>query len=165
VAVRSEPENLSTWHPKVRELYEYWTKVHPPGRDLPARTDFDPMRVAHLLPHVMLLDVEGRPPRFRYRLIGTRMVDSLGGDLTGQWLDEAHARGAVVGSTGPQFPSYDRVAVEAVPEWRRGKPHFSSYIDKCTEMERVFLPLATNGKDVDMILTIAVFFDRAGNEL
>ncbi len=161
MAVRSEPENLSTWHPKVRELYEYWTKMHRAGRDLPARADFDPMRVAHLLPHVMLLDVEGCPPRFRYRLIGTRMVDSLGADLTGRWLDQAHAKGG----TAPQFPSYARVAVEGVPEWRRGKPHFSSYIDKCTEMERVFLPLATNGKDVDMILTIAVFFDRARNEL
>ncbi|HEX9462174.1 MAG TPA: PAS domain-containing protein [Alphaproteobacteria bacterium] len=156
------PENLATWHPKIRELYEYWTKIHPAAGKLPGRAHFDPMRVAHLLPHVMLLDVEGRPPRFRYRLIGTRMVDSLGADLTGKWLDQVHARD---GTSSPQFPSYSKVAVEALPEWRRGKPHFSSYIDKCTEMERVFMPLAANGTDVDMILTIAVFFDRAGHEL
>jgi hypothetical protein len=161
VGTHEEPDNLGSWHPKVRELYEYWANIRAGGNKLPGRADFDPMRVAHLLPHVMLLDVAGQPPRFRYRLIGTRMVDSLGGDLTGQWLDQAHAQGG----KAPHFPAYEKVAIEGAHDWRRGKPHFSSYIDKCTEMERVFLPMAANGRDVDMILTIAVFFDRAGNEL
>lgn len=154
-------DNVSSWHPKVRALYEHWLSIHPGGGKLPGRQDFDPMAVAHLLPYIMLLDVDGRPPRFRYRVVGTRMVDALGGDLTGQWLDEAHARGV----HKPQFPAYMKVVEERAPEWRRGPPHFASYIDKCTGMERVFLPLASNGRDVDMILTIAVFFDREGHEL
>lgn len=154
-------DNIASWHPKVRTLYEHWLSIHPGGGHLPGRRQFDPMAVGHLLPHIMLLDVEGRPPRFRYRVVGTRMVDALGGDFTGRWLDEAHAR-----SGGkPQFPAYARVVEEGAPEWRRGPPHFASYIDKCTGMERVFLPLASNGTDVDMILTIAVFFDRDGHEL
>ncbi len=160
-ADRKTPENIGSWHPKVRELYEYWLKLHPAPEQLPGRTAFDPMRVAHLLAHVMLLDVEGRPPRYRYRVVGTRMVDALGGDLTGQWLDKAHAHG----DKPPRFPAYDKVVLDGMPQWRRGKPHFASYIDKCSEMERIFLPLAANGKEVDMILAIAVFFDRAGNEL
>ena len=155
------PDNAGAWHPKIRELYEYWRKLHPAPGQRPGRNAFDPMRVAHLLAHVMLLDVVGRPPRYRYRVVGTRMVDALGGDLTGRWLDEAHAHGG----TPPTFPAYDKVAFEGKPQWRRGTPHFASYIDKCSEMERIFLPLAANGKDVDMILTIAVFVDRAGNEL
>jgi hypothetical protein len=153
--------NLSSWHPKIRALYDHWLSIHPGGGALPGRRDFDPMAVPLLLPHILLLDVEGKPPRFRYRVIGTRMVDALGRDLTGQWLDEAHE------SEGyrPEFPGYERVVNEREPQWRRGPPHFASYIDKCTGMERVFLPLASNGRDVDMILIIAVFFDREGREL
>ena len=153
--------NVSSWHPKVRALYEHWLSIHPGGGQLPARSGFDPMAVPLLLPNIMLLDVVGRPPRFRYRVIGTRIVDALGGDLTGQWLDEAHARGG----RKPVFPAYEKVVAEAAPQWRRGPPHFASYIDKCTGMERVFLPLASNGRDVDMILIVAVFFDREGHEL
>lgn len=153
--------NVSSWHPKVRTLYEHWLSIHPGGGKLPGRREFDPMAVAPLLPHIMLLEVVGRPPRFRYRVIGTRMVDALGGDLTGQWLDEVHARG----SRKPKFPAYEKVVEVREPQWRRGPPHFASYIDKCTGMERVFLPLASNGADVDMILTVAVFFDREGHEL
>ena len=159
---RTSSEDISTWHPKVRELYEYWLRIHPAPGTLPARANFDPMRVPHLLPHVMMLDVVGRPPRFRYRLVGTRMVDSLGSDLTGRWLDEVHHTRE---GKPPPFPAYTGVAVNGVPAWRRGKPLFPSYIDKCTEMERVFMPLAANGKDVDIIMIIAVFFDRSGNEL
>lgn len=153
--------NIASWHPKVRSLYDHWLSIHPGGGKLPSRRDFDPMAVPQLLPHILLLDAEGRPPRFRYRVIGTRMVDALGGDLTGQWLDEAHRRGDQV----PQFPGYAQVVTERAPQWRRGPPHFASYIDKCTGMERVFLPLASNGEDVDMLLIIAVFFDRDGREL
>ena len=155
------PPNLSSWNPKVRALYEHWLSVHPGGGKLPGRADFDPMAVPHLLPHIMLLEAQGRPPRFRYRVIGTRMVDALGSDLTGQWLDQAHMHAG----RKPEFPGYELVVGKREPQWRRGPPHFASYIDKCTGMERVFLPLANNGVDVDMILIIAVFFDREGHEL
>jgi len=153
--------NLSSWNSKVRALYEHWLTIHPGGGKLPGRRDFDPMAVPYLLPHIMLLEVQGRPPRFRYRVIGTRMVDALGKDLTGQWLDEAHSQAG----RKPEFPGYELVVAQREPQWRRGPPHFASYIDKCTGMERVFLPLASNGVDVDMILIIAVFFDREGHEL
>ncbi len=150
------------WHPRVRALYEYWRSIHPgPGR-LPGRAAVDPMAIPRLLPYIMLLDVVGQPPRFRYRLIGTRMVDALGTDFTGRWLDEAHVR---PDGSLPVFPSYVRVATQGLHDWRRGAPHFAGYLDRCTELERIFLPLATDGKTVDMILAINVFFDVVGAEI
>lgn len=150
------------WHPRVRALYEYWRSIHPgPGR-LPGRAAVDPMAIPQLLPYIMLLDVVGQPPRFRYRLIGTRMVDALGTDFTGRWLDEAHVR---PDGSLPVFPSYVRVATQGLHDWRRGAPHFAGYLDRCTELERIFLPLATDGKTVDMILAINVFFDVVGAEI
>ena len=140
----------------------YWLSIHPADGRLPGRPALDPLAIAPVLPHVMLIDVEGRPPRFRYRLIGTRMVYALGDDFTGQRLDEAHRK---PGSPPPQFPSYVSVAVSGQPEWRRGPPHFASYIDRCKELERIFLPLAANGRTVDMVLTTSLFFDPSGREI
>jgi hypothetical protein len=150
------------WHPKVRALFEYWRSIAPGPGQLPGRAALDPLAIAPLLPNVMLIDVVGQPPRFRYRLIGTRMVDALGRDLTGQWLDEAHRR---PDGSQPVFPSYMRVATEGLHDWRRGAPHFAGYIDRCRELERVFLPLAADGRNVDMILAINVFFDVVGEEI
>jgi hypothetical protein len=65
----------------------------------------------------------------------------------------------------PQFPAYLYVSLNGRPEWRRGAPHFFSYIDRCKELERVFLPLAADGRTTDMILTTSVFFDAAGREI
>lgn len=154
--------DVQRWHPKVRALFEYWRSIHPGPDRLPARAAFEPLAIAPLLPHVMLIDVAGRPPRFRYRLIGTRMVDALGGDFTGQWLDEVHRR---PDGTPPLFPSYLRVATEGLHDWRRGTPHFAGYLDRCAELERVFLPLAADGQNVDIIVAINVFFDAAGEEI
>lgn len=150
------------WHPKVRRLFEYWRSIHPAPGVLPGRAVFDPLAIPSLLPRLILIDVVGRPPRFRYRLIGTRMVDALDGDFTGRWLDEAHAK---PGGGTPVFPSYVQVATGGRPDWRRGAPHFTGYIDRCTELERVFLPLAADGKIVDMILAIYAFFDATGAEI
>ena len=150
------------WHPKVRGLFDYWRSIHPGPEKLPGRAEFEPLAVAPLLPHIMLIDVVGQPIRFRYRLIGTRMVDALGGDFTGRWLDEVHRR---PDGTAPVFPSYMRVATEGLYDWRRGAPHFAGYLDHCTELERVFLPLAADGRNVDIILALNVFFDPVGEEL
>jgi hypothetical protein len=157
-----EAPDTRLWHPRVRKLFEYWRSLHRASGRLPGRAAFDPLAIPALLPYLTLIDVVGRPPRFRYRLIGTRMVDALNGDFTGQWLDEVHAR---PDGSKPVFPSYTAVAMEGRPDWRRGPPHFAGFIDRCTELERVFLPLASDGETVDIIITINVFFDAVGTEI
>ena len=57
------------------------------------------------------------------------------------------------------------VAAEGLYDWRRGAPHFAGYLDRCIELERVFLPLAADGRNVDIILVLNVFFDAVGEEL
>jgi 4-hydroxyphenylpyruvate dioxygenase-like putative hemolysin len=50
------------------------------------------------------------------------------------------------------------------PSWSRGlskmRPEKNYY-----ELERVRLPLASDGKTVDIILSLTVFFDSEGNEI
>ena len=62
-----------------------------------ARRDMDPLDITpKLLPWIMILDVEEAPRRFRYRLVGTRVVELLDRDLTGRYLDDQRNLGPVI---------------------------------------------------------------------
>ena len=64
----------------------YW-RASRAGRATPGHDTIDPLRIPRrVLPHVILVDVQGE--RFRYRLVGTRMVEQWGEDFTGRYLDE-----------------------------------------------------------------------------
>jgi hypothetical protein len=143
-------------HPKVRAIFDYWRSVHPDGGGLPGRQHIDPIDIPQLLPNIWLIDVKRDPYRFRFRLVGTQVVDYAGEDNTGKWFDERL----------PDFnPSVFIDVVETGrPSWSRGhskmRPEKNYY-----ELERVRLPLASDGKTVDMILSLTVFFDSEGNEI
>jgi PAS domain-containing protein len=138
---------------RVRQLYEYWRKIHPPGGGLPGRQHIDPTAMpTALLPFVWLADVQRAPLRFRYRLLGTEQVRVLGRDFTGCWIDEAH----------PDFPgsaAYAQFAAAA----ERGQAGYRSghtliILPKdYRSMERLILPLARDGNEVDMLLAISVY--------
>ncbi|SLN45561.1 PAS domain-containing protein [Oceanibacterium hippocampi] len=55
------------------------------ARPMPAPKDIDPLMLPRaILPHVLLLDIEQGPPaRFRWRLIGTHITQTLGRDCSG----------------------------------------------------------------------------------
>lgn len=74
---------------RVRRLHEYWRAKAETRGSVPQRRDIDPIELPDLLPNLLLLDVEADPLRFRYRLVGTRIVDFSYHDFTGTYLDEA----------------------------------------------------------------------------
>jgi hypothetical protein len=143
-------------HPKVRQIVEYWRKIHPDDGVLPGRQHLDPIDIPRLLANVWLIDVARDPLRFRFRLIGTAVVEYAGEDNTGNWFDEV-------------MPEFDpRVFVDVVesrePSWSRSPSRMRPY-KQYRELERVRLPLASDGKTVDMILCLTVFFDETGREI
>lgn len=147
------PENC---HPKIRAIVDYWRSIHPKSGGLPGRQHFDPTDVPNLLANIWLIDAVREPLRFRLRLIGTLVVDYAGEDNTGRWLHE-------------RWPAFDDSAYVQVvetrqPSWSRGpsrlRPEKEFY-----EIERVRLPLASDGETVDLILALTVFFDRRGDEI
>jgi hypothetical protein len=71
---------------RIRRLNEYW-QVKAKGR-VPSRSDIDPVDVRELLPNLLMIDMLGDPARFRFRLVGTRVVQYTGFDFTGRCLDE-----------------------------------------------------------------------------
>jgi hypothetical protein len=72
----------------VQPLHDYWQDAC--GGVLPVpKQKIDPLALpAHLLAHVLLVDVVFDPPDFRYRLIGTEITRFTGRDSTGKLLSE-----------------------------------------------------------------------------
>lgn len=81
----SDPTRISD--PNVRQFLELWFAAHRDGRP-PGKEFLDPLRLRFLLGSISLLEVQHQPLRFRYRLVGTDIVQRLGMELTGKWLDD-----------------------------------------------------------------------------
>lgn len=82
-------ENLSAAH--MRAAYDYWCDIRG-SLALPPADAIDPLKMPRAcLPFIVILEVEDPPLRFRCRLTGTEVVDSLGVDLTGLYIDELPA--------------------------------------------------------------------------
>jgi hypothetical protein len=146
------------WHPVVRGVYEYWLSLYSEGR-LPGRQHVDPCVIPHLLPHVFLVDIEGPPQRFRYRLVGTAYVDLMGRDLTGCYFDDVHP-----GFEGEVRRHYIDAIEQRRPVYRKGQVMFALEAQRFLGMERIIVPLARNGTDVDMILGSIVYTHNGARE-
>jgi hypothetical protein len=73
--------------PLLRDLYAYWHGKKG-DRKMPSRPDICPTEIIDLLPKIVLIDVEHEPQRFRFRLVGTDVVNVMGQDATGKYLDD-----------------------------------------------------------------------------
>jgi hypothetical protein len=132
---------------KLRELHAIWLEKCEDGR-LPSRTDFDPVELPpKLLPWITIFDVEGS--RLRIRLVGTGIVEALGMDTTGRYLDALpntemlHARARWVVEHAKPFYGTDLKMVWDEDRWGR-------YTVLCA-------PLATDGTQVDKLLYLMSF--------
>ena len=73
---------------RIQRLVGYWNERRLARGALPRRSDIAPDEIRDLLPHIMIIDVEYEPLRFRYRLVGTRVVEFNGFEFTGKYLGE-----------------------------------------------------------------------------
>jgi hypothetical protein len=142
---------------RVRQLYEHWLGLRPGPGILPGRQHFDPVALpVSLLPLLWLADIERAPLRFRYRLLGTEHVRVFGRDYTGQWIDEAHPD--FVGSAA--YSQFIAAAERGEVGYRCGNTLILLPKDY-RSMERLILPLARDGREVDMLLAISVYHRAA----
>lgn len=149
----SLPEGAS---PKIEVLYDYWQSIHPAGGGLPGRRHLDPVDIPELLPNIWMFDVRRAPLRFRFRLVGTEIVKFTGRDVTGRWLDEI-------------YPDYEnteafrthRACVESGRPCYRRSGVLSNLGRNDVEAERLYLPLAENGREVDIVLVMTLYSSDA----
>ncbi|MGF1611866.1 MAG: PAS domain-containing protein [Kiloniellales bacterium] len=131
----------------LRRAYGYWRSKLRPER-LPGRRDIDPLDLRGLLPSLKLVDVElangGR--RFRYRLMGENHVSALGFNATGRYADEIWQISSDSCGIVARY--------EAVCDRRQAHYWVRSFIDRSKSwryFERVVMPLASDGRTVDML--------------
>ncbi len=151
------PDDRSSWHPLVRQFYDYWRSVAPAGR-LPGRQHIVPEDIARLWSRLFMLDVCRDPLRYRYRFCGTKLVASLGQEVTGAWLDEVHPSLVANPESRQRFRF---MAETGRPTWRRGPPLWTRDPDHRL-LESCIAPLAADGRTVDKLLAIVVLFDANG---
>ncbi len=151
--------DTAQWHPRTTRLYRYWLSIHPPGGALPGRRHFDPLAVPELLPGIWLLDVARAPFRLRYRLCGTGVTEAMGREMTGKWLDEAHPEAM---ADSDFLARYRAAAERGVASWRKGPPRLWRHRD-FGMVENLLLPLARDGRAVDMLCAHSVLYRPDGS--
>ena len=151
------PDDRSAWHPHCRSFYDYWLRITPPGR-LPGREHVSPFDIVPLLSRVWMLDVVRHPLRFRYRLVGTGEALTLGREVTGQWVDEAHPE--FLRSAALQ-DRYRYMADCGQPTWRRGPARWR-HDPRHLIIENCIVPLARDGVTVDILFAFSMAFFANG---
>lgn len=135
---------------RLAQLVAYWRRLVPAG--LPGRQHVDPVEIGSaLLPHIFLADVLDGGRRFRWRLIGTHIVNHAASDDTGRDLDATIApamRETIIGH-------YRETVTTCRPICHRSE--FIGRDRRVYRYDRVLMPLAADGNAVDMILGGAVF--------
>ena len=127
------------------DLYRYWdSKRARPA--IPARRDIDPAEMRHLLPHLSLVEatIEGG---FRYRLVGTRVVQDLGRDVTGTPVGARVKPPAYAASLNA---IYARVTAERRPLFVSGSYRGPGGITHA--ISRLLLPLGEPAMPANMVI-------------
>jgi hypothetical protein len=146
------------WNENVKAAYQYWLSKCS-GDRIPSRGSIDPVEIPRLLSGIWLLDVQRSPFRLKYRLVGTSIVDAMGFDPKGRWLDEAHPH---VREKPNFFARYVRAAEKGVASRRRGPASLWDHVEYRT-IENVVLPLATDGFQVDILMVYTALFRIDGS--
>lgn len=127
------------------ELFTYWASRRQ-GGSLPGRAQIHPGDFKRHLPTISLIDVIGEPRDYRLRLAGTGLYGIYGREITGRTLSDVY---------NTQAAAYWREELDKVVQDRRpgvGVHNLSWRGASHLSILWLRLPLARNGRDVDMIL-------------
>jgi hypothetical protein len=152
----------SAWNPLLAGFFDYWLAIRPAKDLLPGRQHFDPIDIPKVMPRIWLLDVvhDGGQLRFRYRLVGTKEVETLQREVTGQWLDDVHPR---LKENPAHLDRYCYVVANGQPAYRKGAVNFAHKREH-ERVENCVVPLARDGRTVDIIAACSVLYRSDGRE-
>jgi len=132
------------------DLFHYWRGKVEDGR-LPSRALIDPVEIPALLRFLVLAEVSLIHEAVTYRLVGTENLRFWGKDFTGKRIEEqmqgdylAYIKGLYLDCARFQAP----VLGNSVFRWDAGRT---------LGTRRLFLPLSTDARKVDMVLVCQVF--------
>ena len=117
------------------------------GRAMPRKRDIDPVEIPRkILPNLQIIEVIGGGARFRYRLVGTALVEAYGMDFSGRIADELFPDDRLTFVQG----IYRAVCAAKAPIFSRNKYHTPRNVDLFSM--RMYMPLSDDGVEVHHIL-------------
>ena len=136
---------------RLHRLYGLWCAARTANSNtLPDHAFIDPLHLRFIIGSLLLFEVQPEPLRFRYRLVGTDVVDHLGLELTGLWLDEH-----------PDVDRIDRIAATLELAWNRQcAVHFTYALmsfKRRWPCESLVLPLAALPGQAPLLLVGQIF--------
>lgn len=152
----------SAWNPLLARFFGYWLSIRPAGDGLPGRQHFDPLDIPEVMSRVWLLDVvrDGDRLRFRYRLVGTKEVETLQQEATGLWLDDVHPR---LKENPGLLERFHFMVASGRPTYRKGLVNFLHKREhEC--VENCMAPLALDGRTVDIVAACSILYFSNGRE-
>lgn len=133
---------LDGMYPTLRELYEAWNSLREEER-LPSWKEIKTLNLRRWSHNLVLIEVVGGN-KYVYRHYGSRFKELFGKDMTGNSLDKLpEAQQALI------LFEYDYVRTKRGPAWRSYTGDFDGEL---VTWERLVLPVATNGQDIDMLM-------------
>jgi len=143
-----EIELPATCHPDTVAIYRYWLSKCQ-DRRMPSRADIDPIEIPKLLSGICLVDVVPDERRYVYRLVGTMDVTVRGQDPTGKPVAEA----CFAPSPENALSCYDTVVATKAP--LLDTEPFVAPNGRYVLEETIFLPLSSDGINVNMVLVFS----------
>ncbi len=150
--IQADPSAMMS--PILRQLRDYWLALRG-ERTMPSRADIDPVHIPALLPHIVLVDVIGAPPVFRYRLVGTGVTEIANRDATGCILDES----LYGNNTDRMLLAYRETVADGRPKAVREVVQFVQ--KDWVRIEVLLMPLSADGQNIDMILGAVDMIDAS----
>jgi hypothetical protein len=134
----------------LRTVLDHWERRRG-TRAMPARRDIDPIELRQVLPHLQITEVIDGGARFRYRLVGTAIVEAFGAEFTGKYVDE------LVSGERDSFVHgcYRAICAARRPAFVRSKYITTKNVDLTAN--RVLAPLSEDGVAVNQILGALTF--------
>lgn len=138
-------EAIRFQHERLARLHAFWAERGREGR-LPARSAFLAEEFRPWMGHIMMTDVTPAR-RFRVRLCGLAIVEYVGMDLTGRFLDEV---GAIAAQETILAPYHACVRDRAPKSDTIEAPYEGATVSR---LHRLLLPCSEDGETVDRIVT------------
>jgi len=145
--------------PQIRRFVSYWRDKRGEAA-FPSRDAIDPLDFRYVLGDVVLIEARRtangaiHPWNFRYRLIGANVVARDGYDLTHKTIDDL-----------PEPEYRERVRSTWLEVCESGAPVYYErdlLLDhRVRRYAVVVMPLASNGRDIDMLISVQREMPRA----
>lgn len=137
--------DLNFDNPRLADLLRYWRDKRG-ERLLPAHGDIDPIELKAHLGLLYFVDVEREPRRYRFRMIGTAIVATLGRDMSGRYFEDIYPDDILADTV----EGFDWIVEHRAPLRLFG---IAVYAEKRHyDFEILHLPLASDGETVSMVL-------------